>query len=126
MAKLSVVPVRRGYWGAALGKPHTVPVKVSGKAASVMCRLVAAPRGTGIVSSLAPKRLLQLAGIEDVYTQTKGQTATMGNFLKATFEAVSKTYAVLTPNLWAEVPVPVTPYVEHATHLARAGKKVIR
>lgn len=126
MAKLSVVPVRRGYWGAALGKPHTVPVKVSGKTASVMCRLVPAPRGTGIVSSLAPKRLLQLAGIEDVYTQTKGQTATMGNFLKATFEAVSKTYAVLTPNLWAEVPVPVTPYVEHATHLARAGKKVIR
>ena len=124
MAKLTIIPVRRGYWGSALGKPHTVPTKVSGKTASVMCRLVPAPRGTGIVASPAPKRLLQLAGIEDVYTQSKGQTATMGNFLKATFEAVSKTYAVLTPNLWEEVPVPPTPYVEHATHLARVGKKL--
>jgi len=23
LAKLSVIPVRRGYWGAALGEPHT-------------------------------------------------------------------------------------------------------
>ena len=28
-AKLSIIPVRRGYWGNKLGKPHTVPVKVS-------------------------------------------------------------------------------------------------
>ena len=123
-AKISVVPVRRGYWGSALGEPHTVPTKVSGKTASVMCRLVPAPRGTGICASPAPKRLLQLAGIGDVYTQSRGQTATMGNFLKATFEAVSRTYGILTPDLWQDVPVPITPYVEHATHLARAGKKV--
>lgn len=29
LAKLSVVPVRRGYWGNKIGKPHTVPCKVS-------------------------------------------------------------------------------------------------
>ena len=28
LAKLSVVPVRRGYWGNKIGKPHTVPCKV--------------------------------------------------------------------------------------------------
>lgn len=89
LAKLSVIPVRRGYWGAALGEPHTVPSKVSGKVGSVMCRLIPAPRGTGIVAAPASKRLLQLAGVEDVYTQSKGSTATMGNFLKATFAAVS-------------------------------------
>ena len=27
-AKLSIIPVRRGYWGNKLGKPHTVPGKV--------------------------------------------------------------------------------------------------
>ena len=27
-AKLSVVPVRRGYWGNRIGQPHTVPCKV--------------------------------------------------------------------------------------------------
>ena len=28
LAKLSIVPVRRGYWGNKIGKPHTVPCKV--------------------------------------------------------------------------------------------------
>ena len=27
-AKLSVIPVRRGYWGNKIGEPHTVPCKV--------------------------------------------------------------------------------------------------
>uniref|UniRef100_A0A2K6KNZ4 Small ribosomal subunit protein uS5 n=1 Tax=Rhinopithecus bieti TaxID=61621 RepID=A0A2K6KNZ4_RHIBE len=30
LAKLSIVPVRRGYWGNKIGKPHTVPCKVTG------------------------------------------------------------------------------------------------
>lgn len=88
-AKLSVIPVRRGYWGSALNEPHTVPNKVSGKAGSVMCRLIPAPRGTGLVAAPASKRMLQLAGIQDCYTQSKGSTCTMGNFLKASFSAVS-------------------------------------
>jgi len=29
LAKLSVVPVRRGYWGNKIAKPHTVPCKVN-------------------------------------------------------------------------------------------------
>ena len=28
LAKLSIVPVRRGFWGNKIGKPHTVPCKV--------------------------------------------------------------------------------------------------
>ncbi|KNZ80473.1 40S ribosomal protein S2 [Termitomyces sp. J132] len=121
LAKLSVIPVRRGYWGAALGEPHTVPSKVSGKVGSVMCRLIPAPRGTGIVAAPASKRLLQLAGVEDVYTQSKGSTATMGNFLKATFAAITKTYAFLTPDLWREIPLSKFPYDEHSAHLQLAA-----
>ena len=141
LAKLSVIPVRRGYWGAALGEPHTVPSKVSGKVGSVMCRLIPAPRGTGLVAAPASKRLLQLAGVQDCYTQSKGSTATMGNFLKATFVAVrivlffyssvfltvaqiTKTYSFLTPDLWREIPVTKVPYDEHSAHLQlAAGKK---
>ena len=29
LAKLSIIPIRRGYWGNKIGKPHTVPCKVS-------------------------------------------------------------------------------------------------
>ena len=28
LAKMSIVPVRRGYWGNKIGRPHTVPTKV--------------------------------------------------------------------------------------------------
>jgi len=116
-AKLSIIPVRRGYWGSALQEPHTVPNKVSGKAGSVMCRLIPAPRGTGLVAAPACKRMLQLAGVQDCYTQSSGQTATMGNFLKAAFAAITKTYGFLTPDLWREIPVSKTPYDEHSAHL---------
>ncbi|NRL18529.1 30S ribosomal protein S5, partial [Salmonella enterica subsp. enterica serovar Typhi] len=83
LAKLSIVPVRRGYWGNKIGKPHTVPCKVTGRCGSVLVRLIPAPRGTGIVSAPVPKKLLMMAGIDDCYTSARGCTATLGNFAKA-------------------------------------------
>ena len=81
-AKLSIVPVRRGYWGNKIGKPHTIPCKVTGRCGSVEVRLIPAPRGTGIVGAPVPKKLLMMAGVHDCYTSAKGQTATLGNFGK--------------------------------------------
>ncbi|WVN88839.1 40S ribosomal protein S2 [Cryptococcus depauperatus CBS 7841] len=122
-AKLSIVPVRRGYWGSHIADPHTVPCKVSGKSGSVMCRLIPAPRGTGIVAAPASKRMLQMAGIQDCYTQSKGCTATQGNFLKATMTALAKTYQFQSPDLWTVIAPGLTPYDEHAAWLAIAAKK---
>lgn len=68
LPKLSVISVRRGYWGNKIGKPHTVPCKVTGKCGSVTVRTVPAPRGAGIVAARVPKKVLQFAGIEDVFT----------------------------------------------------------
>ena len=39
IAKLSVIPIRRGYWGTNLGEPHSLPVKESGKCGSVTVRV---------------------------------------------------------------------------------------
>jgi small subunit ribosomal protein S2e len=39
IAKLSVIPVRRGYWGTNLGVPHSLPCKESGKCGSVTVRV---------------------------------------------------------------------------------------
>lgn len=61
LAKMNVCPVRRGYWGSKLGKPHTVPMKVSAKCGSVMVRLIPAPRGAGIVASISAKKVLQVS-----------------------------------------------------------------
>ena len=30
-AKMSLVPIRRGYWGNKIGKVHTVPTKITGE-----------------------------------------------------------------------------------------------
>merc|ERR1711879_1048529 len=101
-AKMSLIPVRRGYWGSKLKQPHTICCKLTGKCGSVRMRLIPAPRGTGLVSATAPKKLLSFAGLEDCYTASSGHTRTKGNFLKATFNALKKSYGYLSPDLWGE------------------------
>jgi len=123
-AKLNVVPVRRGYWGNKIGQPHTVPNKVTGKCGSVRVRLIPAPRGTGIVAARVPKKVLQMAGISDVFTSSKGSTKTLGNFVKATFNAIASGYSYLSPDLWKEYKLLKTPFEEHSDFLAaKASEK---
>merc|ERR1711934_192631 len=122
LAKISVVPVRRGYWGSKFGEPHTVPCKVTGKCGSVRVRLIPAPKGTGLVAAPAPKKMLNMAGVKDCYTSSRGHTRTMGNFVKATFYALKKTYSYLTPDLWAPSDFSKAPYQEHADFLQQKQK----
>ncbi|KAG2317085.1 hypothetical protein Bca52824_020207 [Brassica carinata] len=118
LAKLSVIPVRRGYWGNKIGKPHTVPCKVTGKCGSVTVRMVPAPRGAGIVAARVPKKVLQFAGIDDVFTSSRGSTKTLGNFVKATFDCLQKTYGFLTPEFWKETSFKKSPYQEYTDFLS--------
>mmetsp|Transcript_13940 Transcript_13940/g.15389 ORF Transcript_13940/g.15389 Transcript_13940/m.15389 type:complete len:252 (-) Transcript_13940:338-1093(-) len=117
-AKLSIIPIRRGYWGNKIGEVHTVPMKVTGKCGSVRVRLVPAPRGTGIVGAPASKKLLQFAGVGDCFTKSTGCTRTIENFLGATFDAIRKTYGYLTPDLWGETKYEPTPYQTWSDWLA--------
>lgn len=117
-AKLNVVPVRRGYWGLNVGAPHTVPYKLTGRSGSVLVRLIPAPRGTGLVAAPATKKMLTLAGIHDVYTQSRGHTKTMGNFIRAAYLALKKSYGFLSPDLWTETHFMRSPYQEHTEFLA--------
>jgi len=100
IAKLSIIPAHKGFWGEKIGKSHTVPMKVTGKCGSIRLRCVPAPKGTGIVAAKIPKKLLTLAGYQDVFTTSKGQTRTFGNFAKATFNAIYLTQKFITPKLW--------------------------
>jgi small subunit ribosomal protein S2e len=121
LAKLTVVPVRRGYWGGKVGAPHTVPMKVTGKCGSVSVRLIPAPRGTGLVAAPATKKLLAMAGVQDVYTSATGHTRTMGNFIKACFFALQNTYGYLSPELWKQHALIESPYDSEAAFL-KSGK----
>jgi small subunit ribosomal protein S2e len=122
-AKLAIVPVRRGYWGNRIGLPHTVPTKVTGKSGSVRVRMVPAPRGTGLVAARVPKKVLKSAGIHDVFTSSEGSTKTLGNFVRATFEALAATYAYLTPDLWKEARLTKQPNQEFTDFLHTRSKE---
>lgn len=123
-AKLAVIPVRRGYWGNRIGAVHTVPTKITAKCGSISVRLIPAPRGTGLVAARAPKKLLQYAGVNDCFTSATGKTATMGNFIKATFGALKATYSYLTPDLWKRTAPPKAPFSEFSNFFEQQKKKV--
>ena len=99
-AKINLVPVRRGYWGNKIGNPHTIPTKITGKCGSVRLRFIPAPRGTGIVGAPPTKKILGFAGVSDIFSQSRGNTDTMENFVRAVYDALYKTYRYLTPDLW--------------------------
>jgi len=119
-AKMSLIPVRRGYWGNKIGLPHTVPMKVAGKTGSVHVRLIPAPRGSGVVGSPVMKKMLAFCGIQDCFTCSCGHTRTKGNFMKATFEALMASYSYLTPDLWKATQFVKPPFQEHTDFLAQA------
>jgi small subunit ribosomal protein S2e len=73
----------------------------------------------GIVAARTPKKVLQMAGIEDCYTCSSGHTRTLGNFVKATFDALSNTYGFLTPDLWKETKFKKSPLQEYTDLLAK-------
>jgi small subunit ribosomal protein S2e len=106
-AKINLIPVRRGYWGAKIGGVHTIPIKVKGKCGSCTVRLIPAPRGTGCVAAMVAKKILQFAGIDDIYSSCVGQTRTRENFCRALFACLKQTYSFLTPDLW-----PLTAFIQ--------------
>jgi len=45
------------------------------------------------------------------------------NFIKATYAAITQTYAYLTPDLWPKLEYPQTPFEEFSSHLTLSAKK---
>jgi small subunit ribosomal protein S5 len=103
-ARLKIVPVRRGCgsWECGCGKPHSVPFQVEGKCGSVKIIIVPGPRGLGLVASEAAKVILGLAGIKDCWTRSYGSTRTVPSFSYAIFDALKKTYSLITPTDWVK------------------------
>lgn len=92
-AKMNVISIKRGCgsWECGCGLEHTVPFEVKGKAGSVTVQLKPAPRGLGLASGGTAKKVLEIAGIKDVWTNAMGETRTTINFAKATYDALKMT-----------------------------------
>ena len=89
-SKLNVIKIRRGCgsWECNCKEPHSIPVKITGKVGSVAVTLMPAPKGTGIVAEKEIAKLINLAGIKDIYSSSLGHTATKLNLIKACFAAL--------------------------------------
>jgi ribosomal protein S5(archaeal type)/S2(eukaryote cytosolic type) len=98
-AKLDITYIRRGCgsWECACGLSHTVPYEVTGKAGSVSVTLIPAPRGLGIAAGNTATKVLEKAGIKDVWTKTSGTTRSTLNFAKATFDALNQVNVMRLP-----------------------------
>ncbi len=91
-AKLAIIKIRRGCgsWQCGCREPHSIPFMVTGKCGSVVLTLMPAPKGTGLVVQEECQKILQMAGIRDVWSKTVGQTRTTTNLVRACQAALSK------------------------------------
>ncbi|XP_032323780.1 40S ribosomal protein S2-like [Camelus ferus] len=118
------LPMWQGYKGNKIDKSHTIPCKVTGCCSPMLVHLIPAPRGSGIISAPGLKKLLMMANTDDCNTSSGGCTATLGNFTKATSDAVSKTYSHLTRDLRKGTAFTKSPYQAFTDHLIKAHTRV--
>ena len=100
-AKINLIEIHRGSgsWSSGAGAPAaSVPYKIFGKCASTEVTIKPAPQGTGLVCGKTAKAVLGLAGIQDAWVYTRGQTRTSTNYAKALFNALESIPSVkMTP-----------------------------
>jgi len=89
-AKLNIVHSILGCGSSecGCGTKHSLPIKIGGSFGGVRIILKPAPRGTGIVANSTIRKVLQLAGIKDVWTRAEGRTRNKYNTAAATIAAI--------------------------------------
>ena len=89
-AKLNLINIKLGCgsWACNCHDLHSIPFKVYGRCGSVRVYLLPAPKGTRLSAETEVQKLLSMAGIKDVYSQTFGQTRTKINLIYACFIAL--------------------------------------
>jgi len=91
-AQQNVMKVRRGCgsWQCGCREQHSIPFQVHGKCSSAQITLIPAPKGTGLRVEKECAKILRLAGIQDVWSKTKGQTKTKLNLISALMSALQQ------------------------------------
>jgi len=92
-AKLNIMKIKRdcSSFDCSCSELHSIPFQVTGKSGGSKVVLMPAPLGTGLAVADELKKILELAGIKDVYSKTFGSTRTTFNLVKACIEALKKT-----------------------------------
>ncbi|MCL5427635.1 MAG: 30S ribosomal protein S5 [Candidatus Marsarchaeota archaeon] len=91
-AKKNIISIRLGCgsWECNCGTQHTLPLTETAKCGSSFVTLKPAPRGVGIVAAETMRSVLELAGVKDVWTYSRGRTRNVYNVAVATVDALKK------------------------------------
>lgn len=76
-----------GSWECACGGNHSIPIEVKGRASSTRITLRPAPKGVGVVAGRTAKKVIELAGVKDVWSFTSGRTRNSLNAALAVVDA---------------------------------------
>ena len=89
-ARLNVMRIRRGCgsWESDSREANSIPFAVIGKCGSVRLRLMPAPKGTGLCIEKECAKILKLAGVQDIWSKTEGQTKTKLNLIGALLDGL--------------------------------------
>ena len=80
---------------ATLSPLMVIPHAVTAKYSSAMVMIMPA-KGRGVVAGSSVRNVIILAGIKDIYSQTRGKTRTTFNLAKACIDALQKTTQIKT------------------------------
>ena len=99
VAKMNIidVPLGSGSWEDRPGGRNSLMRRTTGKAGSVEVELEPAPRGLGLAAAPTVRHVLELAGVEDAWTNSHGNTRTTLNLAKATYNALQNASESRTP-----------------------------
>jgi len=91
-AKLSLLKIDRGCgsWDCGCKEEHSIATEATGKCGSVTVKLIPAPQGTGLTVSSTSRDILELGGVHDIWSVSKGHTKTRTNTALAIFEALKE------------------------------------
>lgn len=91
-AKLNIIPIARGCgsWECLCEVHHSIPFAVEGKCGSAVVKLLPAPKGIGLCVADEIKKIMTLAGINDIWCRSRGNTKMRINFINAVFNALKK------------------------------------
>jgi small subunit ribosomal protein S5 len=99
VAKMNIIKVDRGSgsWEDSAGGVNSLTRKAEGKAGSVTVQVKPAPQGLGLAAAETVRYILELAGVQDAWTQSHGNTRTTLNLAKATYNALENAGEARTP-----------------------------
>ncbi len=89
-AKFNIIPIILGCGSSqcSCGTKHSLPLIMKGKCGSVEVILKPAPRGLGVVANKPVKKMLEMAGVKDLWSFSRGRTRVKYNSLMATYRAL--------------------------------------